>query len=81
MAKKSTGRPVGARTQDRLVADESVAICPHCGSRDRGEFRSLRRVEGSGEINGRRYEGVELRNCNCNSCGGAMVVRRYLWVP
>ena len=81
MAKKKTaGRPVGSKTKDRPVADEQVAQCPHCNSRNRGQFKSLQTVSGSGSANGRDYEGVELRNCSCNDCGGAMIVRRYLWI-
>jgi len=81
MAKKKTaGRPVGSKTKDRPVTDEQVAQCPHCGSRNRGEFKNLQTVIGSGSANGREYEGVQLRNCSCRDCGGAMIVRRYLWI-
>jgi hypothetical protein len=80
MAKKAVGRPKGSKHKDRPVADEQIAQCPHCGSCNRGQFGSVSRINGAGTFDGRQYSSVELRTCSCNDCGGAMIVRRHIWI-
>jgi hypothetical protein len=63
---KQKGRPVGSKTKDRPVADEQAAQCPHCGSRNRGQFKSLQTVNGSGSANGQRMAEI-MRAWNCET--------------
>ena len=78
--KKTAGRPVGSKHKDRPVTDEEIAQCPHCGSSNRGQFASVCRINGNGTFKGKQYSSVELRRCSCNDCGGAMIVRRHIWI-
>ncbi len=78
--KKQTGRPVGSKHKDRPVTDEQIAQCPHCGSSNRGQFASVSRINGNGTFRGKQYAGGGRRGCACKDCGGAMIVRRHIWI-
>ena len=86
MAKKTAangpGRPLGAKTQDRVVVEHTPDPCPHCRSIVSPiELHNKRRIEGSGRTrDGRQYGAVILRNGRCGACGAALVVRTHEFI-
>ena len=77
--KKTTGRPTGAKTKDRVVAKQIIsrATCPKCGSQQHKNRRRIRGGITSGTIEGQAYGSYAHFNAECSKCGQALLVAEY----
>jgi hypothetical protein len=82
-AKQKTGRPVGAKTADRVSIAFVPPACPTCGSTEREPYRRgpAKVLEYAGFINGVAYNRVVWHDTNCKGCGQFLRIREYLNVP
>lgn len=83
MSAGKTGRPRGAVTFDRPVADAAASRCPACQSTNRAPYdKSPDIIEGSGtDPQGRPYSAVELRPTHCLDCGQRRTDRTWRYLP
>jgi ribosomal protein L37E len=80
MAKKSTGRPKGSKTQEKDIVEEIESRCDRCGSPDRTAYRNTRSHMGDGYLqDGTPYIGMRWSDTTCRNCGQARIVRRPIF--
>jgi hypothetical protein len=80
---KKSGRPRGAKNEDRASAVSLPPACPSCNSTRREPYRNGVVVDRqlAGEIDGRPYNRVVWRRTRCLDCGQQITVREYHFSP
>jgi hypothetical protein len=75
---KSPGRPKGAKTQPRPVAQTQPSRCPVCDSTERKPYTQTRTQEYPGiDADGQAYTHILRRWTACAECGQARIDRTY----
>lgn len=73
------GRPTGAKTAARVVAEHQPARCAKCGSTDRTPLKDRRDVPCDAHPKtGEPMTHVIIHRCRCANCGQARFERTYV---
>ncbi len=75
VARRKPGRPKGSKNITTVV-DVITPACPKCGSHERSKYHNTKTKICFGvTIDGRRYNRVTERTCNCSVCGETRIER------
>jgi nitrate reductase cytochrome c-type subunit len=75
------GRPKGSANTEAVV-DVETSRCPNCQSTRRSEYLGARNVqEFEGLAEGRPYNRIVRRRCQCLDCGQTRIDRTFEFAP